>query len=291
MAGVYQTNLKEFPCRRGKVRDVYDIGEDRLAIVTTDRISAFDWVMPNPVPDKGKILTNVTKFWFNHFGNLFRNHFITSDIAEMPRPFQSEEFDGRTMIVEKCTPLPIEFIYRGYLCGSGWNDYKKTGKVCGHSLPSGLQENSPFPYPLFTPSTKADVGHDMNITVEEASSLIDKNVLNNAIDVGKHIFSRAQLLAWHRGIIIADTKFEFGLSKSGELTLIDEVLTPDSSRYWPVENYVLGKSPPSLDKQYVRDYLSSTGWDKNSDPPTLPEEVVSKTREKYKQIESLLTKG
>lgn len=296
---MFQSNIKDFPCRRGKVRDVYDIGNDRLVIVSTDRISAFDYVLPNTIPNKGRVLTALTEFWLSILGST-RNHLISTDVDDMPKPFWDKEFVGRTMLVRKYNVLPVECIVRGYLSGSGWKEYVKTGQICGIRLPKHLQENMAFAEPLFTPSTKAEKGHDENITYDEMIDVID-GVKWVAEDEGrifarkleqasKEIYTQAHRFAWERGVIIADTKFEWGVDlKSGQIVLIDEVLTSDSSRYWPMASYCLGRSPESLDKQYVRDYLNNCGWDKNSEPPELPQEVVKNTEAKYVELYERLT--
>lgn len=297
---MFQSEINNFPVRRGKVRDVYDLGKE-LVIVTTDRISCFDRVLPTIIPNKGRVLTAVTEFWLNFLG--VKNHLITSDISKMPVEFQAEEFKDRTMLVKKCTPFPVECIVRGYISGSGWKEYLTTGAICGIQLPARMQENMPFCDPIFTPSTKAETGHDENISFDQMASVISHlcpepeqftNMGMNRITASQlshmslSVYKKAHNYAWNRGIIIADTKFEWGLYK-GEITLIDEVMTPDSSRYWPMEGYCLGKSPPSLDKQYVRDYLTETKWDKNSEPPTLPEEVVQRTSFIYAKLYECMT--
>jgi phosphoribosylaminoimidazole-succinocarboxamide synthase len=268
------------PCRRGKVRDVYDLG-DRLVIVASDRISAFDWILPTGIPDKGRILTSMSRFWFDFLKT--PNHVISMDVADLPTAFApfADELRGRTMLVKKTTVTPIECVLRGYLAGSGWKEYRTTGKVCGIPLPPGLQESGELPEPIFTPATKAESGHDENISFADMERIVGREHAAELASLSKDIYTRARRYARERGIILADTKFEFGRLPSGETILIDEVLTPDSSRYWPVDGYVVGQTPPSFDKQFVRDWLETSGWDKNSPPPRLPDDVVRRTRDKY----------
>lgn len=279
------------PLSRGKVRDIYDLG-DRLIIVATDRISAFDWVDPVGIPDKGKILTQMSVFWFKMMESIVPNHMISVDLADMPEDFQknADQFEGRSMLVKKCEMLPVEFVVRGYLAGSGWKEYKKQGTVCGIKLPAGLVESSKLEKPLYTPATKATDGHDINISPEEAGDIIGAEVNKKASDAAIRVYERGRDYAATRGIILCDTKFEFGLV-DGKITLADEVLTPDSSRFWPADQYSPGKGQPSFDKQFVRDWLETQDWDKNSPPPPLPDEVVMKTREKYVEAYRLLTGG
>ena len=268
--------------QRGKVRDIYDLG-DALLMVTTDRISAFDVILPDPIPDKGKILTQISLFWFDIMADLVPNHLITSDVDRYPeicRPY-SEALRGRSMMVKKAAPLPVECVVRGYITGSGWKDYLKTGRVCGILLPEGLQESQKLPHPLFTPSTKAELGaHDENIDFSTVVDLIGAPMAEKIKDLSLAIYEKGSILADEKGIIIADTKFEFGLL-DGELILIDEVLTPDSSRFWPKADYRPGGSQKSFDKQYLRDYLLTLNWDKTDPGPTLPEDVIANTRGKY----------
>ncbi|HEY2908766.1 MAG TPA: phosphoribosylaminoimidazolesuccinocarboxamide synthase [Gemmataceae bacterium] len=280
---VLSTEVAEFPCRRGKVRDVYDLG-DRLAIVATDRISAFDWVMPNGIPGKGRVLTALTLFWLK-FLNV-PNHLISTDVADLPEPFRQKasDFAGRSMLVRKTEVIPIECVARGYLAGSGWKEYRSSRTVCGIALPAGLQEASPLPEPIFTPATKAEQGlHDENISFEAMCAAVGSETARELRDRTLEVYRRAAAFAETRGIILADTKFEWGRLPSGELILIDEVLTPDSSRFWPKETYKPGMSPPSFDKQFVRDWLETTVWDKASPPPHLPDEVVQRTAAKYQE--------
>lgn len=269
------------PDYRGKVRDVYDYG-DRLVIVATDRISAFDWVNPVGIPDKGRLLTQMSLFWFNEMAGLVPNHILSADLADMPPGFADHRaiFEGRTILARKCAMFDVEFVVRGYLAGSGWKEYRESGTVCGIPLPAGLGESSPLPEPLFTPSTKAKEGHDINIPPAQAAAIIGGEWCAEAAAKAIEIYRRAGEFAASRGIILCDTKFEFGIY-DGALMLADEILTPDSSRFWPAAGYAPGRPQPSYDKQYVRDYLETTGWDKNSPQPPLPTDVVEKTREKY----------
>ena len=277
MTALLQSDVPGFPVRRGKVRDVYDLG-DRLAIVATDRISAFDWVMPTGIPSKGELLTRMTKFWLGWLG--VDHHLITDDLADYPafRPLT-----GRTMIVKKATVVPFECVARGYLAGSGWKEYKQGGTVCGIPLPTGLQESSKLPEPIFTPATKADVGHDENVSFAVMEAKLGRPLAEELKAKTLDVYQRAAEYAAARGIILADTKLEWGTLPDGTVILIDEVLTPDSSRFWPADRYQPGVTPPSFDKQYLRDWLETTGWDKASPPPALPPEVVARTAEKYRE--------
>jgi phosphoribosylaminoimidazole-succinocarboxamide synthase len=283
-----QSQVPPYPCRRGKVRDVYDLG-DRLVIVATDRLSAFDWVLPTGIPDKGRVLTALTAFWLKFLG--VPNHLVSTDLPAMPAEFaaQADVLHGRTMLVRKTEVVPIECVVRGYLAGSGWKEYRQGGTICGLPLPPGLRESEQLPAPIFTPATKEESGHDVNISLEEMAALTGQEVAEELRQRSTDIYCRAANYARTRGIIIADTKFEWGRLPEGGLILIDEVLTPDSSRFWPVDQYRPGGSPPSFDKQFVRDWLETTGWDKNSPPPPLPPEVVSRTREKYLEALTRLT--
>lgn len=288
-APLLQSNLPDFPCRRGKVRDVYDLG-DKLAIVATDRISAFDWVMPNGIPGKGRVLTAMTRFWLDRLK--VHNHLVSAELADLPAPFRllPEVFGGRTMLVRKTEVVPVECVARGYLAGSGWKEYRTSGTVCGIPLPAGLQEASRLPDPIFTPATKAEQGrHDENISFGAMAAAVGEATAAELRDRTLDVYRRAAERAEARGIILADTKLEWGRLPSGELILIDEVLTPDSSRFWPKDTYRPGSSPPSFDKQFVRDWLESTGWDKASEPPELPPEVVAKTAAKYQEALDRLT--
>jgi phosphoribosylaminoimidazole-succinocarboxamide synthase len=279
---VVQTDLPDFPCRRGKVRDVYDLGET-LAVVATDRISAFDWVMPNGIPGKGELLTKMATFWFGWLG--VPNHLISTSIVDLPMPFRDKAgvFSGRTMLVRKATVVPIECVARGYLAGSGWKEYKQSRTVCGIPLPEGLSEASILPEPIFTPATKAESGHDENISFEQMAKEVGQERATELRTKTLDIYRRAREYADARGIILADTKFEWGTLADGTVILIDEVLTPDSSRYWPKDTYCTGMSPPSFDKQFLRDWLETAGWDKASPPPQLPREVIEKTAAKYRE--------
>ncbi|MBI5091990.1 MAG: phosphoribosylaminoimidazolesuccinocarboxamide synthase [Candidatus Hydrogenedentes bacterium] len=287
---ICETHLPDRPATaRGKVRDIYDLG-DRMIIVATDRISAFDWINPVGIPDKGKILTGMTLFWLEHVKDLVPNHFISADLADFPEDFQAapEQFEGRSMLVHKCAMFPVEFVIRGYLAGSGLKEYRKSGSVCGIPLPPGLVEGSKLDRPIFTPATKATDGHDINITPAQAGEIIGKDLAEAAAEAATKVYLRAREIAESRGILLCDTKLEFG-TLDGVLTLADEVLTPDSSRFWPASQYSPGKSQPSYDKQFVRDWLETTGWDKNSPQPPLPDDVVWKTREKYVEAYRKLT--
>ncbi len=285
---VLETSIPNLPVRRGKVRDIYDLG-DRILLVSTDRISAFDWVLPSGIPDKGRVLTRVATFWFNQLD--VPHHLISTDVADMdlPEGTDRDSLAGRTSLVRKTQVLPIECVVRGYLVGSGWKEYQQSGTVCGIQLPDNLLESAELKEPIFTPSTKAEEGHDENITFEQMVDVVGQEVAEELRRRSLDIFNRGREFARGRGIIIADTKFEFGRDADGQIILIDEVLTPDSSRFWPADQYEPGKSQPSFDKQFVRDWLSSTDWDKNSEPPSLPEEVVAKTREKYVEAYERLT--
>jgi phosphoribosylaminoimidazole-succinocarboxamide synthase len=283
-----QSQVPGYPCRHGKVRDIYDLG-DRLVIVATDRISAFDWVLPTGIPEKGCVLTQLTLFWLDYLG--VSNHLLSADVREMPAAFaaRAEELRDRSMLVRKAQVVPIECVVRGYLAGSGWKEYRQNGKVCGVALPGGLRESAQLPEPIFTPATKEETGHDINISWEQMIPIAGKPIAEELRRRSLEIYRRAADYARSRGIIIADTKFEWGKLLDGEVLLIDEVLTPDSSRFWPLDQYELGKSPPSFDKQFVRDWLETTGWDKNSPPPELPAEVVEKTHAKYLEAYERLT--
>ncbi len=275
---------------RGKVRDVYEVASERLLIVATDRLSAFDVVMAEGIPDKGHVLTQLSCFWFQFFRDVVPSHFVTADVGDYPpelRPYL-KELDGRSMLVEKAQPFPIECVARGYLAGSGWKDYRATGAVCGVKLPAGLPESTKLPEPIFTPATKAPSGHDENITWEETVARIGRRAAEKLRDQTLDLYVRARDYAESRGIIIADTKLEWGV-RGDDIILIDEVLTPDSSRFWPQAGYEPGKSQPSFDKQFVRDYLESTRWNKQPPPPHLPPEVVEDTSEKYREAYRLLT--
>jgi phosphoribosylaminoimidazole-succinocarboxamide synthase len=281
-----RSDIPGFPKRSGKVRDVYDLG-DRLVIVASDRISAFDWVLPTPIPDKGRILTQISLFWFRYLG--VPNHLLSIDLADMPDAFRRDELRGRTMLVRKTEVVPFECVVRGYLVGSGWKDYRKSGQVCGIALPAGLRESDKLPEPIFTPATKAETGHDENVPFEVMANGVGRAIAEGLRDRSIDVYRRASDYARSRGVIIADTKFEWGKLPGGEIILIDEVLTPDSSRFWPADQYQPGRSQPSYDKQFVRDWLETTSWDKNSPPPELPEQVVARTRGKYLEALEKLT--
>ena len=287
-----QTHLPERePSLRGKVRDIYDLG-DRLVIVATDRISAFDWVESVGIPDKGKILTSMSMFWFDMMKGIVKDHVISTDLADMPDDFQAaaEQFEGRSMLVHKCEMFPVEFVIRGYLAGSGWKEYRESGTVCGIGLREGLVEADKLAEPIYTPATKATDGHDINISPERAAEIIGEKWNRGASEAALAIYERGRAHAATKGIILCDTKLEFGIL-DGELVLADEILTPDSSRFWPVGEYQPGRSQPSYDKQFVRDWLETQEWDKNSPPPPLPDDIVMKTREKYIEAYRQITGG
>jgi len=275
------------PASRGKVRDIYD-ANDKLLIVATDRLSAFDVILPTAIPDKGCVLTQLSLFWFDLLRDVVPNHVLSA--TEFPEPFEAyrEELAGRSMLVRRTTPLPIECVVRGYVSGSGWKDYRTTGKICGIALPPGLQESDRLPEPIFTPATKAASGHDENISFERAAALVGSERAGQVRDVSLEIYRRAAEYARPRGIVLADTKFEFGLLND-ELIWIDEALTPDSSRFWPADGYQPGGPQPSFDKQFVRDYLESIHWPKTPPGPELPAEVVAATRGKYREAYRILT--
>ncbi|MGE4551639.1 MAG: phosphoribosylaminoimidazolesuccinocarboxamide synthase [Desulfovibrionaceae bacterium] len=292
MSTIIRTDIPAFPlASRGKVRDIYEIDAERLLIVTTDRLSAFDVILPDPIPDKGKILNQITLFWMDKFADLVPNHVLASRVDDFPAqlaPYR-DQLAGRSVLVRKAKPLPIECIVRGYITGSGWSDYQKTGEVCGHRLPKGLQESQMLAEPLFTPSTKAELGqHDENITVAQAAAMLPAGLMDKVEDLALTIYSRARDYARQRGIIIADTKFEFGLC-GDQLLLIDEVLTPDSSRFWPMDGYAPGRSQPSFDKQYVRDWLKDIGFNKKPPAPNIPADIQARTRDKYLEAFTRLT--
>lgn len=291
---LYQSDIKGLRLRhRGKVRDIYDIDDKHMLIVTTDRLSAFDVVLPDPIPGKGAVLTTMSNFWFQRTRATIPNQLTDLSLEQVLKdPAERRQVEGRAIVVKKLKALPVEAIVRGYLVGSGWKEYKQSGTVCGIPLPAGLKEADRLPEPLFTPSTKADVGqHDENISFEKAAELLGRDIAERVMQASLTIYKECAAYALTRGIIIADTKFEFGLDEKGTLTLIDEVLTPDSSRFWPADSYKPGANPPSYDKQYVRDYLESIGWNKKPPAPTLPAEVVAKTAEKYREALTRLTGG
>ena len=289
---LHTTHIKSLPLlHKGKVRDIYDIDERHMLIVTTDRISAFDVVMPNAIPGKGMVLNQVTRFWMEKLAHIIPNHLSNMLLEDaLPDADERAEVENHAMIVKKLKALPVEAIVRGYLIGSGWKDYQQTGAVCGIALPPGLKIADRLPEVIYTPSTKASVGaHDENIDFAESEALLGKDIAAQVRDASMQLYKEAAEYAKDRGIIIADTKFEFGLDDNGSLTLIDEVLTPDSSRFWPADQYQPGTSPVSFDKQFVRDYLETLDWNKTAPGPELPDEIVTKTAEKYQQARALLT--
>ena len=266
----------------GKVREIFDVDDDHLLMVTTDRLSAFDVVMPDPIPDKGAVLNRISLWWFEMMKGIVKNHVVSADIDEYPAPFRGDErLRNRSMLVIKARPLTIECIVRGYNSGSGWKEYKAKNSICGIDLPAGMKESEKLPEPLFTPSTKAEIGqHDENVSADVAAGLVGREIFEKVHDISIRIYKAAAEYALGKGIIIADTKFEFGI-RDNELILIDEVLTPDSSRFWPLDKYEPGKPQPSFDKQFVRDYLETLDWEKKAPGPKLPEDIISKTRDKY----------
>ena len=272
----------------GKVREIYEVDNDSLMLVVSDRISAFDVILPNPVPDKGKVLNKISEFWFDYLNGFVKNHIISTNINEFPEEFNDPQFEGRSMLVKKLKMLPIECIVRGYITGSGWKSYKENGTVCGIKLPDGLQESEKLPCPIFTPSTKAAEGHDENISFEETCKLIGEELAIKVRDTAIEIYSKCAEYAATKGIIIADTKFEFGLDEHSELVLGDEVLTPDSSRFWPADDYEVGRGQKSFDKQYMRDWLKENKWDAEN-PTPIPEDVINTTRAKYIEAYERLT--
>ena len=291
-ATLLQTSLSDLKLvRRGKVRDVYAVDDQSLLIVATDRISAFDCILPTPIERKGEVLTALSEFWFAKLGHVVANHLIESNVDAMPPSVQrhAQTLRGRAMLVRRAEVFPVECVVRGYLVGSGWKDYKRTGSVCGHKLPEGLVESAKLPEPIFTPSTKAEEGHDENITEDRVREIIGDEKTALLRDTSLRLYSEAHEYAAQRGIIIADTKFEFGLDKNGELLLVDEVLTPDSSRFWPADEYEPGRSQPSFDKQFVRDYLETLDWDKKPPAPAIPPEIAAATTARYLEAYRLLT--
>ncbi len=291
MATVVQTSFPDLSLlRRGKVRDVYAVDPDTLLIVATDRISAFDIALPNAIPQKGRVLTALSLFWFEVIRNIVPNHLITAEVARYPAPLKkyAAELEGRSMLVRRADVIPFECVARGYLAGSGWKEYQKTGAVCGIPLPAGLREAEKLPQPIFTPATKAETGHDQNISEAEMARTAGVELTSRLKQLTLAVYRRAADYAATRGILIADTKFEFGRAR-GEIILVDEILTPDSSRFWPASEYAPGMSPPSFDKQYVRDYLETLPWNKQPPAPPLPPEVVRRTTEKYLEAYRLLT--
>ena len=287
---LFESTIKSLPrLGKGKVRDIYAVGSDKMLIVTSDRLSAFDVVLPDPIPDKGRVLNEMASFWFQRLGDVVPNQLTGIDPETVVHTEEREQVRGRSLVVRKLKPLPIEAVVRGYIIGSGWKDYQKSGKVCGIELPRGLRQAEKLPQPIFTPATKAASGHDENISFAQVEKLIGAPLAAKVRDVSIRLYKQAADYAATRGIIIADTKFEFGLDDKGELILIDEVLTADSSRFWPVDSYKVGMSPPSFDKQYVRDYLETLDWNKTPPAPRLPREVIKKTSEKYREALQRLT--
>ena len=288
---LYESSLKSLPrIGRGKVRDIYAVGEDKMLIVTSDRLSAFDVVLPDPIPQKGRVLNEMANFWFGKLGHIVPNQLTGVDPQSVVKGEEEKaQVKGRSVVVRKLKPLPIEAVVRGYLIGSGWKDYRNTGKICGIELAKGLQLAQKLHAPIFTPATKAEEGHDENISFDEVEKLIGEELANKVREVSLQLYKEAADYAASRGIIIADTKFEFGTDGEGNLVLIDEVLTADSSRFWPADSYKVGSSPPSFDKQYVRDYLETMNWNKTPPAPRLPREVIAKTSQKYQEALERLT--
>ena len=288
---MYESTLKSLPrIGKGKVRDIYAVGDDKMLIVTSDRLSAFDVVLSDPIPDKGKVLNQMADFWFAHLSGIVANQLTGIDPESVVKGDEEKrQVRGRSVVVQKLKPLPIEAVVRGYIIGSGWKDYQKTGKVCGIALPKGLRQAEKLPEPIFTPATKSAEGHDENISFEQAATLIGKDLAAKVREVSIRLYQEAAAYAATKGIIIADTKFEFGLNARNQLVLIDEALTADSSRFWPADSYQVGMSPPSYDKQYVRDYLETLDWDKTTPAPKLPADVISRTSEKYREALVRLT--
>lgn len=289
MTTLYESHLSHLNLKfRGKVRDIYDLGKE-LLLVTSDRLSAFDVVLPDPIPGKGEVLTQLTLFWMNRFAHLVPNHSSNTPLSSVIPQDVLPLYEKRSVIVKKAQPLPIECVVRGYIIGSGWKDYQKTGQICGVNLPQGLKQAQKLPEPIFTPATKAEVGdHDENISFEKAKNLVGVDVATQVRDLSFSIYTQGAELALKKGILVADTKFEFGIYE-GKVILIDEVLTPDSSRFWPISGYQEGISPPSFDKQFVRDYLETLDWNKTAPGPRLPEDVVAKTAQKYEEALKVLT--
>jgi len=285
-SALFESSLSQLHLRtRGKVRDIYDVDDEHLLIVTTDRLSAFDVILPNPIPGKGQVLTRISNFWFDKMRSVIPNHLSTLSLESVvPNAEERAQIEGRAIIVKKLNPLPVEAIVRGYLIGSGWKDYQKSGSVCGIELPKGLQQAQQLPEAIYTPSTKAAVGdHDENIPFAKTIPLLGEEMATRVRDISIKLYTEAAEYAKQRGIIIADTKFEFGLDAQGELFLIDEALTPDSSRFWPADQYQVGISPPSFDKQFIRDYLETLDWDKTAPGPELPEAITTTSSQKYQE--------
>jgi phosphoribosylaminoimidazole-succinocarboxamide synthase len=292
VAPVLETTFTDLKLlRRGKVRDVYEVDNQRLLIVATDRISAFDSVSPTPIERKGEVLTALSRFWFAKLGHIVPHHLITTDLDEMPDVVRAhaDELRGRSMLVKRTEVFPVECVVRGYLSGSGWKDYQRTGQVCGHQLPTGLRDSEKLAESIFTPATKAETGHDENISEAQMAEIVGRDAMEKLREVSLRLYTEASDYARGRGIIIADTKFEFGRDHAGAITLIDEVLTPDSSRFWPLDSYEVGKSQASFDKQFVRDYLESIKWDKQPPCPELPNEIAQATTARYLEAYELIT--
>jgi phosphoribosylaminoimidazole-succinocarboxamide synthase len=287
---LFESSIGSLPrLARGKVRDIYAVGDDKMLIVASDRLSAFDVVLPDPIPDKGRVLNEMANFWFDKLGHIVPNQLTGIAPESVVQKEEQEQVRGRSIVVKKLKPLPIEAVVRGYITGSGWKDYQKTGKICGIELPKGLRQAQKLPEPIFTPATKATDGHDENISFERAASLVGRGLAQQVRDVSLRLYKEASDYAETRGILIADTKFEFGLDDGNRLVLIDEVLTADSSRFWPADSYRVGISPPSFDKQYVRDYLETLDWDKTPPGPHLPPDVIERTAAKYREALKRLT--
>jgi phosphoribosylaminoimidazole-succinocarboxamide synthase len=287
---LYESKIKSLPrLGKGKVRDIYAVGKDKMLIVTSDRLSAFDVVLSDPIPDKGRVLNEMANFWFERLGHIVPNQLTGIDPESVVADDERAQVRGRSVVVKKLKPLPIEAVVRGYIIGSGWKDYQRSGKICGIELPQGLQQAQKLPEPIFTPATKAESGHDENISFEEVEKLIGADLARKVRDVSIRLYKEASDYAASKGIIIADTKFEFGLEERNELVLIDEVLTADSSRFWPRDSYRVGVSPPSYDKQFVRDYLETLDWNKEPPAPKLPADVIARTSEKYREALQRLT--
>jgi len=287
---LYESKIKSLPrLGKGKVRDIYAVGGDKMLIVTSDRLSAFDVVLSDPIPDKGRVLNEMATFWFERLGHIVPNQLTGIDPESVVADEERAQVRGRSVVVKKLKPLPIEAVVRGYIIGSGWKDYQRSGKICGIELPKGLQQAQKLPEPIFTPATKAESGHDENISFEQVEKLIGAELARKVREVSIQLYKEASEYAASRGIIIADTKFEFGLDGTNELVLIDEVLTADSSRFWPKDSYRVGASPPSYDKQFVRDYLETLDWNKEPPAPKLPADVIARTSEKYREALQRLT--
>jgi phosphoribosylaminoimidazole-succinocarboxamide synthase len=290
MITLFESRIKSLPrLGKGKVRDIYAVGADKMLIVTSDRLSAFDVVLSDPIPDKGRVLNEMANFWFERLGHIVPNQLTGIDPESVVAEDERSQVRGRAVVVKKLKPLPVEAVVRGYIIGSGWKDYQRSGKICGIELPRGLQQAQRLPEPIFTPATKAESGHDENISFEEVEKRIGADLARKVRDISIRLYKEASEYAASKGIIIADTKFEFGLNDNNELVLIDEVLTADSSRFWPKDSYQVGISPPSYDKQFVRDYLETLDWNKEPPAPKLPPDVIARTSEKYREALQRLT--